>query len=654
MRSMSSLDISIVIGEISEKIVGLRVDKVYHHIPDEIRIKLRGRERIDLVMEAGIRFHPTRFPKESPRFPSSFAMLLRKHLENARIVSVKQHDFDRVVILSFEREEIKHLVIELFSKGNVILLDDNFKVLMPLKHSLKVGSKYTFPEPRANPKEIRDVDDFRKIIDGREIVKTIALNLGTGGIYAEEILERAGIEKKRKSDELSDEEIKKIVNAIQEIYNPDQIVPQIIVDSEQYIDYQPVELLKYKDMDKKYFEQYWEAIDSFFSSKTVKKVEEMEKKSEILERLKARYKSQIEAMKRFESEMTRLRRIGDLIYENYQKVDAIHSAFKEAVEKKGWKEVIDIIEREKKNGRLKEIVNVIPEENAIDIMIDGFVVRLWLKKSIHEIADAYYSKAKKFKEKLDGVTLAIKKTEEEMKRAEELEEKRILSSIRVARKREWFERYRWYITSEGYLVIGGRNAEMNEEIVSKHLESNDLFFHTEMPGGSATILKNGQKAGKESINEACEFAAIYSALWKEGKHSGEVYYVLPNQVKRSAKAGEYLPKGSFFIEGKRNYMTVSLRAAIGVDLKNLRLIGGPVNGVANQSDYYVVIEIGDVNFNELSIQIAKKLSEIAKEDERHIVRGIATPDEIAKFLPPGKSRIVEVSIGGKGNINTSP
>ncbi len=639
MRSMSSLDISVVVEEISEKIQDARVDKIYHHIPDEIRIRLRGNERIDLVIEAGVRFHPTKFPKVSPRFPSSFAMLLRKHLENARIASVEQHSFDRVIVLSFEREEKKHVIGELFSKGNVILTDDDFRVIMPLKHRIKIGSVYSFPDPRPDPRKIKNSRELRNIICDREVVRGLALNLGTGGLYAEEILERAGVDKSKKCEELSDEEAERILIAIHEIYLPEEIKPHIVLDQGRFIDFQPVELLKYDKFDRKYFDTYWEAIDTFFSSKTVQKVQEIERKSETLERLKARYRNQIEAKKRFENEVKRLRRTGDLIYENYQRIEAIHSAFKKAVESRGWKDVAEIVEKEKKKGNLKEIIRLIPEENAIDVEIDGFMIRLWLRKSIHEIADEYYSKAKKFREKLEGVMKALRKTQEEMERAEELEERKLLSSVRVTRKREWYERYRWYITSEGYLVVGGRNAEMNEEIVSKHMEKYDLFFHTETPGGTVAILKNGQKAGKKSIAEACEFAAIYSALWREGKFSGEVYYVLPEQVKKAAKAGEYLQRGSFFIEGKRNYRRVSLKAAVGVDLKNLRLVGGPVDGVAEHSDYYAVLEIGDTDINGISVQVAKKLAEMAREDERHIVRGIATPDEVARFLPPGKSRI---------------
>ncbi|MEM4575631.1 MAG: fibronectin-binding domain-containing protein, partial [Archaeoglobaceae archaeon] len=139
--------------------------------------------------------------------------------------------------------------------------------------------------------------------------------------------------------------------------------------------------------------------------------------------------------------------------------------------------------------------------------------------------------------------------------------------------------------------------------------------------------------------ETAEFAAIYSSLWKEGKHSGEVYYVKPEQVLRSAKSGEYLPKGSFYIVGERNYITVELRCAIGVELEKMRVIGGPVSAVKKWADYYVELEIGDVKSDELSVEIAKILAEKAGENA-YIVKAIARPEEIAKFLPPGKSRIV--------------
>ena len=635
LRSMSSLDIFACIRDMD--IVGLRVDKVYHYPPDEIRIKLRGRGRRDVVIQAGKRFHLTRFPKESPRFPSPFAMLLRKHLEDLRIEEVKQYDFDRVVIIEFQGG--KYLIAELFLKGNIVVTDESFKVLASLR-DLKIGDEYEFPEKRLTPFDIKDLESLEKILSEREVVKDLAVKLGIGGLYAEEILLRAEVDKKKSGRDLTEEEKKKIFRAIRDIFNFEKsFEPQIILKDNEFIDFQPISLLIYKDFEKKFFENYNNAVDEFYARFEVEMIEK-EEVNERLEKLEFRLKTQLEAKRNIENKIERYQRIGDLIYENFQVVNTLYSAFKKARENKSWDEIIKIVEEQKRIGKLKNVVKVNPKNNSLTLKISGYEFEIFLDRSIYENADHYYSLAKKLKEKLKGVEKAIKKTKKEIEDSKK--DVRFVVGSRIVRKREWYEKYRWYFTTEGYLVIGGRNAEMNEEIVSKHMESRDLFFHTQTPGGAVTILKLGQEAGERSLKEAGEFSAIYSALWKESKHSGEVYYVKPEQVKRHAKSGEYLPKGSFYIEGRRNYMTVELKAGVGVDLENLRVFGGPLEGVKKYCDYYVELEIGDKEPNKLSIEIAKRLAEMAGED-KYLVRSIATPDEIMKFLPPGKSRIKEAN-----------
>ena len=641
---MSSIDIRAVLNELN--IEGMRVDKIYHYPPNEFRIKLRGKGRVDVLVEAGKRFHATEFPKESPRFPSAVAMLLRKHLEGAKVERVYQHDFDRIVVVEFSRGgEKKIIVSELFGKGNLLLLDEDFKVILSVNPSYKIGDVYSFPEKRLTPFDVKSVKDLEEILDEKEVVKTLATKLGLGGLYAEEILERAGVNKKKPGNELEKDEVRRIFEEMRRIFEDVEncnFNPQIILKGGEYIDFQPIDLKKYEGYEKKYFESFNKAVDEFYTRSALKEIEAKERKSEVIEKLENRLKIQLETKEKYEKESEKLRRIGDLIYEKYPFVEKIHSVLKKAVELRGFDEVKKILAEQKKAGKLKEIIDIIPKEKAVVLSIDDVEVKLFLDKSLHENAEYYYDQAKRLKEKVSGIVKAIEKTKEEIRRAEEIEARRILSEFRVVRKREWYEKYRWYVTSEGFLVIGGRNAEMNEEIVSKHFESKDLFFHTQTPGGAVTILKKGLEAGERSIREAAEFAAIYSALWKHGMHSGEVYYVTYEQVKRAAKPGEYLPKGSFYIIGKRNYLSVELKAAVGVDLENLRVIGGPVEGVRKHADYYVVIGIGDKDVNEISVEIAKIFYEKCKEEEKHLVRAIATPDEIAKFLPPGKSRIIEV------------
>ncbi len=638
MKSMSAVDIKACVKELENEIVEGKIEKIYHYPPDEIRIKLYANGRKDLIVDAGRRIHLTKFPKESPRFPSSFAMLLRKHLEGGRIESIEQHDFDRVVKIEIERKDgKKYLIAELFSKGNITLTDENFRVIMPLKHEyVKPGETYSFPEPRLTPFDLNEqiLAEICKS-ESREIVKVLATKCGLGGLFAEETCLRAGIDKKKKSNELSDDEIDLIVKTIKELFEPvakGDFKPHIVVKDGEYVDVLPIELKIYEGYEKRIFKSFNEALDEFYSKLIIESAEKAEREeSEELRKLKRRLEIQLQAKEKLEKEMEKYRRIGDLIYENYALVDKIIKAFRQAKEKMPFEEI------KEKAKQIKIVMDVKPE--SVTLELEGYAVELDLSKNIHEIADEYYEKSKRAKEKLEGLLKAIEKTKEEMKKVEELEAKKFVTSVRIVRKREWFERFRWFITSDGFLAIGGRNAQMNEEIVSKYMEDKDLFFHTQTPGAPAVVLKRGQEAPETSLLETAQFAAIYSSLWKEGKYSGEVYYVLPEQVKKSAKAGEYLPRGSFYIVGKRNYITVELSCGIGVDLKNLRVMGGPISAVKKYCDYYVEIEIGDKSPNELSVEIASKLVKMAKDEEKHLVRSIATPDEIMKFIPPGKSRV---------------
>ncbi len=612
---MSSLDIYACIKELKEEIVGGRIEKIYHYPPKEIRIKIYCGGRKDLIIEAGRRIHLTIFPKESPKFPSPFAMLLRKHLEGKRIENIEQQDFDRIVVIDFGDRKI---VAELFAKGNIALTDEKYTIIMDIYGKKGV---YEFPK-RKFELEIKDVCK-----EDREIVKILATKCGLGGLLAEETCLRAGIDKNKLGSQLSDEEFKRIYDAMKSIFEPvfkGNLRPHIVLRDGEYVDVLPIELKYYESFEKKYFESFNRALDEFYS----KIISEVKFESEELKKLKRRLEIQLETKRRLEEEMKEFRSIGDFIYENYSTVEKVLNALRRAREKMEFEEF------KKKVRRLKFVKEV--GRDYVVVEIKGKRIRLDLDRDIHDIAEFYYEKAKKAREKLEGLLKAIERTEEEI---EEVGKKEYVAPIRIVRKREWYERFRWFITSEGFLAIGGRNAQMNEEIVSKYLESRDLFFHTQSPGAPAVVLKRGQEAGEKSLIETAQFSAIYSSLWKQGMHSGEVYYVTPEQVKRSAKAGEYLPRGSFYIVGKRNYITVELRCAVGVDLSNLRLMGGPVDPISKYCDYYVILEIGDKEKDELAIEIAKTLVNMAKGDERHVVKAIATPDEIAKFLPPGKSRI---------------
>ncbi len=114
----------------------------------------------------------------------------------------------------------------------------------------------------------------------------------------------------------------------------------------------------------------------------------------------------------------------------------------------------------------------------------------------------------------DAANLAIKQAEKTAARDfEKLKQTQIRS---VQRKVFWFEKFIWFITSENYLVIGGRNAQQNEALVKKYMDRTDLFMHSELHGAAVVIIKNpsGLPVPALSLNEAATFEMCHSPCWE--------------------------------------------------------------------------------------------------------------------------------------------
>lgn len=254
-------------------------------------------------------------------------------------------------------------------------------------------------------------------------------------------------------------------------------------------------------------------------------------------------------------------------------------------------------------------------------------ITLDIKKSIEQNAAVYFEKAKKAKKKLEGAKQALKKIQNRLDLLKEKRDKESLTEKRtekIPRKKEWYEKFRWFFSSDGFLCIGGRDATTNDIIIKKHADKNDIVFHTDMAGSPFFVIKAGKKKiGQSTMEEAAQATASYSRAWRLGLSSLEVFYVRPDQLTKEASSGEYISKGAFMVKGKTNYMHPVLEIAVGI--KDNRIIGGPVNAVKNNSEKFVIIKQGK-----------EKTSEIAKKIKKIIGGSI---DEITLFIPAGGSRI---------------
>ncbi|MEM0441411.1 MAG: NFACT RNA binding domain-containing protein, partial [Candidatus Caldarchaeum sp.] len=122
--------------------------------------------------------------------------------------------------------------------------------------------------------------------------------------------------------------------------------------------------------------------------------------------------------------------------------------------------------------------------------------------------------------------------------------------------------FREFVTSGGFKVLSGKEAHSNIMLLKRHLEKNDLVLHTEIAGSPATVVKNGSSASEQDVEEAAQFTACYSRAWREQFSNISVYAVAADQISFTPPSGQFLPKGSFMVYGKKRYLVSELRLAV--------------------------------------------------------------------------------------------
>ncbi len=257
-------------------------------------------------------------------------------------------------------------------------------------------------------------------------------------------------------------------------------------------------------------------------------------------------------------------------------------------------------------------------------------ITLFIGESLEENASRYFERAKKAAKKIVGAKDALSGNRVKLaglgkKREKELDKKAEHHKAAV-RKKEWYEKFRWFLSSDGILVIGGRDATSNEVVIKKHTESHDVVLHTDMAGSPFFVIKTEGKApGESTIREAADATASFSRAWKLGLSNSPAFWVSPEQVSKKTQSGEYMGKGAFMIYGKANHIENQVNLAVGT-LEDGRVMAGPISSVRKHCT--TVIEL---------IQGDEKSSDIAKLIQKKLKAG--TLDEIIRALPAGGFRV---------------
>ncbi|MFB6296468.1 MAG: ribosome rescue protein RqcH [Halobacteriales archaeon] len=704
-RELSSVDLAALVSEL-RAYEGAVLDKAYLYGEGFLRLKLRDfdRGRLELVVEVGEQKRAHLAAPENvldaPGRPPDFAKMLRNRISGANLAGVEQFEFDRILQFHFEREDgDTTIVAELFGDGNVAVLDADRKVIDSIEtvrlqsRTVAPGSTYEFPSTRVNPLELsREAFHARMDDSDTDLVRTLATQLNLGGLYAEELCTRAGVEKTRSIEAATEDEYDALydaVDALRQDLEGGAFDPRVYREDGSPVDATPFPLQEREaaGLDADVHDTFNEALDAYFHE--LERDEEdagagepdrPEFEAEIAKRERI-IDQQEGAIERFQEQAEAEREKAEALYAQYDLVDDVLSTVREAREAGyGWEAIEERLVEAAEEGvtGAEAVAGVIPEDGLVTVELDGHAIDLDPTEGVEKNANRLYNEAKRIEEKKAGAEAAIEDTREELaalqerraeweRRAEEEGETAsggeeggsddedeqadidwlARESIPVRETEEWYERFRWCHTSDGFLVLGGRDADDNEDLVKKYLDGGDRFFHAQAPGAPATILKatGPSEPAREvdfpesTLRQAAQFAVSYSSVWKQGRFAGDAYMVSPEQVSKTPESGEYVEKGSFVIRGDRTYFEdTPVGCAVGIQCEpETRVIGGPPAAIEGRAETAIEVEPGEFAQADAAKRIYRAFRE--RFTDTSFVRTVASPDLIGEFLPPGGSRI---------------
>ena len=631
-KEMSSFDVSSLVTEMAA-LEDAHLDKTYQWDNNVLfRINAKGNGKVDLFFKdkKWLFLSPDR--PETPTTPTSFATFMRKYLTNARIGKTRQVGFDRIIIMEvFKAEADYSLIFEMFGGGNVLLVQDG-KIVNCLTQrtfrdrATRPGEDYVMPKERFNPLTSTE-EEFSRVFRTSEsdTVRTLATVNNLGGQYAEEVCKRAGCEKNVPAAEVTDEALSQMYKAMNDIVSHINVKsqPMIFRRDGKIEDIAPVDLQIYEDCEKESAETMSLAIGKLMAETAA--TEKKEFKDPEIEKLKKRIEKQTETVQAYRQSAERLKAQADALYTEYQKVTELLKVLDEQSKKLSWEKLTE--------GALKipyvDYIN--PEKLIVAVKIGYLTIELNYTKGIDANASDIYAKGKTESEKADNAEKALADSQAELEKKQKGFDKKVAAELSKAAptKRFWFETFKWFITSEGKLVIAGRDTHSNDSIVKKHLKDPDVYVHADIHGAPSVILKDGSKASEQELREACWFALAQSKAWMAGSSEGGAFWAYPDQVSKTPNAGEFVPRGAFIIRGKRNWeYHLPLELAVGeITYEGSRkIMCAPTEVIEKCSEKYYVIKPSKEKNGRINGDIAKAM-EVPEE-------------EISRILPPGSIEIV--------------
>ncbi|MEM2021418.1 MAG: ribosome rescue protein RqcH [Zestosphaera sp.] len=636
-KALSSLDVAVLAKELSDIVADSRIDNVFQAGSNSLLLKLvlRDGRHAFLMIEGGLRVCLTSHVTSGSA--SGRVTLFRRYLREGLVISVSQYMFERIMELGIRgREGDVKFIVELLPRGVMSVVDSTGNVLantVDLKTKDRVirpGVTYKYPPVFPDIRTVSGDEFISRISAGSELGRALVRVFGIPPEVVNEVIDESV--RSRRPSSLSTGDLLTVHEALKSfiigvIENPE---PVILVCGERYVSFHPFKPRRVEgDCYIRTFATFNEAVDEFFvrAGGRPEVDEAVEERSRVEVSLR-------EAREECEKLLESRRELSDvvvLIQENYDVLEDVWFCVSSKARGEGW-------------GNVEScgVTGYDRNSGTYEVTLHGRTLKFTILKDFKTQYFDLLKRLKKVESKLEKTERSLGLLEERLREVDARVRER-LGRTTLTRRFRWYHAYHWIITRGGFLSIGGRDADQNEKIVRRFLRGNDVFMHADVHGAPVFILfTNDVEPPESDLRDVAVLAASYSKAWKEALPSVDVFWVKGSQVSVAPPPGQFLPRGSFMVYGRKNYVrSVELRVSLGlrvVEDRYYELVVGPAELLRDTCVVAITLKPG----SESPSKVATEFLELINKKSNYLVKDLMV-DEVIKRIP-GNSRIVETLV----------
>jgi predicted ribosome quality control (RQC) complex YloA/Tae2 family protein len=598
--SLSGLEVRVLVRELAG-LSGGYVSNIHSLGESQVlRIKKSGGEDVSVVVSPKYGTWITHQPAQT--MTDEFTTSLRQVLLRLKLAEVSQYDLDRVVTFRFTGNEADvQLILELMPPGNIILTDGEGRITLALREAR--GTQRTImrgrlyappPQSRGSPEKADEASLAEAFAREKTVGRALGRGLSLPRRYVDEILARSSLGQEDPSSVSAEKlaQVSKVVGDM--IRSLDSPVP-VLVRTEDGVELMAVEPTKGEVVGR---------------GPTMSALAEEVFSPLILEEESRPDREENQQAKEFEVTIQRLREQAEALALTAARLREAASAARAA-------------------SSAEELSRVVASASADEELR----AKVGPDTSPASVSSLLYDRAKQAEAEIRRIGEVEKSLLPKLNKVRKLAPRAKVQVVTRTSK-EWYEKFRWFFTTDGRLAVGGRDAQSNTLLIKKHMLEGDVAYHADLFGSPFFILKGGSEQSADEQRQVAKATVAFSSAWKTGLAAADAFWVLPEQVSSTAPSGEFLAKGSFAIRGKKNFATKNpVEISIGLDAKG-RVVAGPEEALIKATRAHVTL----IPSREKSSDTAKKvLFELKK-----LYGEAAQPslDDVMRALPAGGGKIV--------------